>query len=169
MIVKPIQRVCKYPLLFADLFKNLPVIDGPESHATVEKVLFRLRETALEINKATNDEYTRERIQRCWSLQDLLIFPDAVKPSSPNHRTRSTKANPSLTTDYSPIHCENLGTRHTLRRSACCISIETRRSWRIYALCTLQVMSHSSLARRRWSPLQDSSKHQSDRSAHGED
>ena len=78
MIYQPIQRVCKYPLLFGDLFKHLPVIDCPESHAEVEKVLFRLRETAMEINKATNDEYAREKIQRSWHLQDLLIFPDPV-------------------------------------------------------------------------------------------
>ena len=78
MIYQPIQRVCKYPLLFADLFKHLPVIDCPESHAEIEKVLFRLRETAMEINKATNDEYAREKIQRSWHLQDLLVFPNPV-------------------------------------------------------------------------------------------
>ncbi|MCJ1401366.1 hypothetical protein MMC11_004578 [Xylographa trunciseda] len=77
LLIKPIQRVCKYPLLFADLFKHLPVIDCPESHAEVEKVLFRLRETAMEINKATNDEYAREKIQRSWHLQDLLVFPSS--------------------------------------------------------------------------------------------
>ena len=78
MTYQPIQRVCKYPLLFADLFKHLPVIDCPESHAEVEKILFRLRETAMEINKATNDEYVREKIQRSWYLQDLLVFPGPV-------------------------------------------------------------------------------------------
>ncbi|MCJ1280970.1 hypothetical protein MMC26_000288 [Xylographa opegraphella] len=78
LLIKPIQRVCKYPLLFADLFKHLPVIDCPESHAEIEKVLFRLRETAMEINKATNDEYARERIQRSWHLQDLLLFPNPI-------------------------------------------------------------------------------------------
>jgi len=77
-IDQPIQRVCRYPLLFADLYKHLPVIDCPESHGEVEKVLFRLRETAMEINQATNDQDARERIQRSWHLQDLLVFPDPV-------------------------------------------------------------------------------------------
>lgn len=77
-IDQPIQRVCKYPLLFADLYKHLPVIDCPESHGEVEKVLFRLRETAMEINQATNDQDARERIQRSWHLQDILGFPDPV-------------------------------------------------------------------------------------------
>lgn len=80
--LQPIQRVCKYPLLFADLYKHTPVIDGPESRAEVEKVLCRLRETTQEINKATNDYQTRARIQRSWLLQDLLISPDSVSRSS---------------------------------------------------------------------------------------
>ncbi len=75
---QPIQRICKYPLLFADLERNTPVIDGPDSRAEVAKVSCRLRETAFEINKATNDQVTRSRIQRSWYLQDLLILPDSV-------------------------------------------------------------------------------------------
>ncbi|KAI9794524.1 MAG: hypothetical protein M1835_006531 [Candelina submexicana] len=59
LLIKPIQRVCKYPLLFADLYKHTPVCDCPESHAELEKVLHRLRETAREINKATDDPAAR--------------------------------------------------------------------------------------------------------------
>ncbi|MCJ1426910.1 hypothetical protein MMC29_004813 [Sticta canariensis] len=77
LLIKPIQRVCKYPLLFADLEKNTPSIDDPESRAEVEKVSCRLRDTAYEINRATNDQETKARIQRSWRLQDLLILPDA--------------------------------------------------------------------------------------------
>jgi hypothetical protein len=83
---QPIQRVCKYPLLFADLYKQTPVIDCPESNAEVEKALFRLRETAMEINRATNDEDTRERIQRSWHLQDLLVFADKVSDVKTSRR-----------------------------------------------------------------------------------
>ncbi|MCJ1476449.1 hypothetical protein MMC13_005115 [Lambiella insularis] len=71
-------RVTRYPLLFAELFKNLHVVDCPESRVEVEKVLFRLREIAAQIDKATNDEYARERIQRSWQLQDLLVFADTA-------------------------------------------------------------------------------------------
>ena len=78
-IAQPIQRVCKYPLLFADLYKNTPVIDGPEARAEVEKVLCRLQEAVKEINTATNDQETRARIQRSWHLQDLLVLPDSVR------------------------------------------------------------------------------------------
>ena len=75
---KPIQRICKYPLLFLDLLRYTPVIDCPESHAELEKVSYRLRELANRINRLTNDECTRDRIQRSWRLQDLLSFPDDV-------------------------------------------------------------------------------------------
>lgn len=75
---KPIQRVCRYPLLFADLCMHTPITDGLESSSAIEKVLSRLRETAKEINKATNDEKTQARIQRSWHLQDLLVFPELV-------------------------------------------------------------------------------------------
>ncbi|KAI9728307.1 MAG: hypothetical protein M1834_007711 [Cirrosporium novae-zelandiae] len=76
LIIKPIQRICKYPLLFADLLRQTPVIDCPESHVEVEKVLCRLRETAQEIDKAANNTETRDKIHRTWLLQDRLTTGD---------------------------------------------------------------------------------------------
>ena len=75
---QPIQRICKYPLLFADLSKYTPLVDGTEAHLKIEKVLYRLRETAAEMNKATDDKATQQVIQRSWKLQDLLVFQDLV-------------------------------------------------------------------------------------------
>ena len=72
------QRITKYPLLFSDLLSQTPVIDCPEACGEVEKVLYRLRETVDEINKATNDEYAHEKIQRSWRLQDMIMFGDSV-------------------------------------------------------------------------------------------
>ena len=45
----------------------------------IEKVYLRLRETAQEINKATNDQQVQIKIQRSWRLQDLLVFPETVR------------------------------------------------------------------------------------------
>lgn len=78
LLIKPIQRICKYPLLFEDLYRNTLEVDNSESRAELEKVLWRLRETAEEINRATNDPETQTRIQRSWYLQDLLTLPDVV-------------------------------------------------------------------------------------------
>ncbi|KAI9870394.1 MAG: hypothetical protein M1830_004299 [Pleopsidium flavum] len=80
LLIKPIQRVCKYPLLFSDLHKQTPVIDCPESHSQIEKVLCRLRETTKEINKATDDPRTRDRIQKTWLLQDRFGLQDESLP-----------------------------------------------------------------------------------------
>ena len=59
--------------------------DSQKSGAEIEKVLFRLRETAKEINKATNDQQTQIKIQRLWHLQDLLVLPDTVSLSTNLH------------------------------------------------------------------------------------
>ncbi|KAL8993247.1 MAG: hypothetical protein Q9169_006485 [Polycauliona sp. 2 TL-2023] len=77
LLIKPIQRICKYPLLFDDLYRNTLEEDNAESRGELRKVLLQLRETAEEINQATNDREVQARIQRSWYLQDLLILPYA--------------------------------------------------------------------------------------------
>ncbi|KAF2864824.1 hypothetical protein BDV95DRAFT_632651 [Massariosphaeria phaeospora] len=74
LLIKPIQRVCKYPLLFDDLCRHTPVYDDPEAHAELEKALFRLQETIREVNKAKDDPKTRRLIEISWQLQDRLSF-----------------------------------------------------------------------------------------------
>lgn len=55
------------------------MIDCPESHSQIEKVLCRLRETTKEINKATDDPKTRDRIQTTWLLQDRFNLQGEVR------------------------------------------------------------------------------------------
>ncbi|KAL2072601.1 hypothetical protein VTL71DRAFT_11944 [Oculimacula yallundae] len=76
LLVKPIQRVCKYPLLFSELLKQTPVCDCPDSHMEIENVLIRLREATNEINRATDDPRMKATIEKSWLLQDRLMFPD---------------------------------------------------------------------------------------------
>lgn len=75
LLVKPMQRICKYPLLFAELLKQTPVVDCPQSHLEIENVLVRLRETTSDINRATDDPQMKVVIERTWLLQDRLEFP----------------------------------------------------------------------------------------------
>ncbi|KFY35777.1 hypothetical protein V494_05620 [Pseudogymnoascus sp. VKM F-4513 (FW-928)] len=82
LLVKPIQRVCRYPLLFAELLRQTPVYDCPESHMEIEKVLVRLREMTSEINKATDDPLMKATMEKTWLLQDRLLIPDQVDPRS---------------------------------------------------------------------------------------
>jgi hypothetical protein len=75
---QPIQRVCKYPLLFAELLKQTPVCDCPDSHMEIENVLIRLREATNEINRATEDPRMKVLMEKSWILQDRLVFANRV-------------------------------------------------------------------------------------------
>ncbi|GKT41869.1 uncharacterized protein ColSpa_02050 [Colletotrichum spaethianum] len=79
LLVKPIQRICKYPLLFAELLKYTPVADCPNSHMEVESALLRLREATAEINRATSDRRMKSTLEKTWILQDRLVFPEQTK------------------------------------------------------------------------------------------
>ncbi|KAJ2989699.1 hypothetical protein NUW58_g3334 [Xylaria curta] len=81
LLVKPIQRICRYPLLFSELLKYTPVCDCPSSHMEIEGVLMRLRETTAEINRATDDPGVKASLEQTWLLQDRLVFPNQ-RPSA---------------------------------------------------------------------------------------
>ena len=72
LLIKPIQRICRYPLLLADLLKHTPVVDCPASHADIEGVLHHLEIVIKEINVGTNDPIAKERIKRRWLLESRL-------------------------------------------------------------------------------------------------
>ncbi|GAD92955.1 hypothetical protein PVAR5_1554 [Paecilomyces variotii No. 5] len=76
LLIKPIQRVCKYPLLLADLLKNTPTSDCPESHDEISQVLEQIRLKVAFINDATGNPLAQDRIQKTVSLQEKLEFPD---------------------------------------------------------------------------------------------
>lgn len=89
LLVKPIQRVCKYPLLFSELLKHTPVVDCPYSHMEIENTLIRLRETTAEINRATDDVRIRSVLEKTWILQDRLAFPGQQLDATSKNRIRS--------------------------------------------------------------------------------
>ncbi|KAF4850999.1 Phosphatidylinositol 3,4,5-trisphosphate-dependent Rac exchanger 1 protein [Colletotrichum siamense] len=89
LLVKPIQRICKYPLLFAELLKYTPVADCPNSHMEVESALLRLREATAEINRATNDTRMKSTLEKTWILQDRLAFPEQKLDAASKNRIRS--------------------------------------------------------------------------------
>ncbi|KAK3336497.1 hypothetical protein B0T19DRAFT_40459 [Cercophora scortea] len=89
LLVKPIQRVCKYPLLFAELLKYTPVVDCPYSHMEIENTLIRLREATGEINRATDDARIKSILEKTWILQDRLVFPNQQLDAASKNRIRS--------------------------------------------------------------------------------
>ena len=82
LLISPIQRLTKYPLLLADLHKNTPVIDCPSSHAEIDTAVQYFKETLREINHAADDPAARERIKKRWLLQERLTFNDDTLQAS---------------------------------------------------------------------------------------
>lgn len=64
--------------MFADLCKNTPVYDDPESHSETAKALSRLKEVAREANNATCEPEKRRLLEATWLLQDRLAFEGEV-------------------------------------------------------------------------------------------
>ncbi|KAI0911815.1 hypothetical protein F4823DRAFT_584306 [Ustulina deusta] len=89
LLVKPIQRICRYPLLFSELLKYTPVCDCPSSHMEIENVLIRLRETTAEINRATDDPGIKASLEQTWLLQDRLVFPNQKLSAASKSKIRS--------------------------------------------------------------------------------
>ena len=72
LLIKPIQRICKYPLLFEDLLKHTPVSDCPSTHAELTSLLQDLRGIVEAVNHATHSYDARLHIHRRWALQARL-------------------------------------------------------------------------------------------------
>lgn len=85
LLIKPVQRMTKYPLLFDDLLKQTPVADCPSAHSEVEATLQCLREVVRTVNHATDNCETRAQVQRRWSLQSRLNY-DKVSIKSDQFR-----------------------------------------------------------------------------------
>jgi RhoGEF domain len=80
LLIKPIQRICKYPLLFEDLLKQTPVSDCPSAHAEIDTLLQSLRDIVDAVNRATQSQDARLHIHRRWSLQARLNFGRILHP-----------------------------------------------------------------------------------------
>ncbi|KAL5611590.1 hypothetical protein BROUX41_000826 [Berkeleyomyces rouxiae] len=89
LLVKPIQRICRYPLIFTELLKLTPGEDCPNSHMAVEEALIRVREATTEINKATTDARMKTTLERTWMLQDRLVFSNQRLDAVSKNRIRS--------------------------------------------------------------------------------
>ncbi|RKF63882.1 putative dbl homology [Erysiphe neolycopersici] len=82
LLVKPIQRICKYQLLLSELLKQTPVCDCPDSHLSIETVMMRLREATSAINQAADDPQMKTVMEKSWLLQDRVSFPDMLDARS---------------------------------------------------------------------------------------
>ncbi|KAJ5136005.1 hypothetical protein N7448_004559 [Penicillium atrosanguineum] len=77
LMIKPIQRLCKYPLLLQDLLRHTPVSDCPSSHNGIRQILESLRILVARINSATGNPVNKDRIQKTIILQEKLSFSES--------------------------------------------------------------------------------------------
>ncbi|KAF8457305.1 hypothetical protein BGX38DRAFT_845034 [Terfezia claveryi] len=81
LLMKPIQRICKYPLFFTELLRVTPLVDCPKSNAILDRVNFRVRNAVYQLDMAKeNSPKVRERLERNWLLQKRLGFKDKLGP-----------------------------------------------------------------------------------------
>lgn len=74
LLIKPIQRICRYPLLFDELLSYTPSSDDPSVHAELESLLQCQRDIVDSVNNATQNPDVRLQIHRRWSLRSRLLF-----------------------------------------------------------------------------------------------
>ncbi|KAL6920103.1 hypothetical protein FSST1_004129 [Fusarium sambucinum] len=113
LLVKPIQRVCRYPLLFAELLKCTPVIDCPNSHMEIETALMRLREATSAINRSTEDNLMKETLEKTWLLQDRIVFPNRrLDANSKNQTSTGVDGQYMICLLYNDVLCLACGGRY---------------------------------------------------------
>lgn len=72
LLIKPIQRITKYPLLLEQLLDSTPMTDAPGTRTELDLVLQAIRDVVQMVNLATDNHFARLAIQRRWLLQDRL-------------------------------------------------------------------------------------------------
>lgn len=76
------QRVCKYPLLLAEMLKNVPAGDCPSTHNELMQILDKTRQMVSRVDTATGNPALKNRIHRTMSLQERLDYNGQVKELS---------------------------------------------------------------------------------------
>jgi len=78
LLIQPVQRICKYPLLFRELKKNTPK-DHPE-YEQVERVEAKLEEVATHVNERKRLAENHNKIVKIQSQLEGLMKFELVAP-----------------------------------------------------------------------------------------
>ncbi|KAK4503551.1 hypothetical protein PRZ48_004466 [Zasmidium cellare] len=81
LLIKPIQRLPRYELLFNDLSKLTPVYDDPDSHATIEELRVQLSEICQRTNEAKENPTKLRTLETTCLIGDRLSFSGQVPKS----------------------------------------------------------------------------------------
>ncbi|KAE8349602.1 Dbl homology domain-containing protein [Aspergillus coremiiformis] len=78
LLIKPIQRLCKYPLLLQELLKWTHIQDDPTAHDGIQQILENVRAMVNQINKAPGNPVNRRMVHRTLLLQEMMELPKSV-------------------------------------------------------------------------------------------
>ncbi|RMZ19616.1 hypothetical protein D0859_16390 [Hortaea werneckii] len=81
LLIKPIQRLPRYELLFSDLWKLTPVCDDPDCHATLQKLLIDINQACKLMNQAKDDRTALRVLEVTWLIGERLTFSGQVPRS----------------------------------------------------------------------------------------
>ncbi|KAI2730180.1 hypothetical protein CBS147332_2032 [Penicillium roqueforti] len=77
LLIKPIQRLCKYPLVLQDLLRSTPVSDCPSSHDGIQQVLDSIRLLVTRVNLSAGNPINKDRIDKTIVLQDKVDISES--------------------------------------------------------------------------------------------
>ncbi|KAK3683238.1 hypothetical protein LTR37_020413 [Vermiconidia calcicola] len=81
LLIKPIQRLPRYELMFSDLCKVTPVCDDPDSNAAIQDLLVRLNDVCRHMNEAKDNPARTRILETTCLLGDRLSFANQVPRS----------------------------------------------------------------------------------------
>ncbi|KAK5171316.1 uncharacterized protein LTR77_004460 [Saxophila tyrrhenica] len=78
LLIKPIQRLPRYELIFSDLCKLTPVCDNPVSNASLQELLVQLNEACQRLNAAKDNPERAQMLQSTCLIGDRLTFSNQL-------------------------------------------------------------------------------------------
>ncbi|KAL1302767.1 hypothetical protein AAFC00_003114 [Neodothiora populina] len=81
LLIKPIQRITRYELLFRDLCRYTPSCDDPNAHHMLEEALDQISATCRSVNEAKDNPERMRVLENSWLLHERLHFSDRVSHS----------------------------------------------------------------------------------------
>ncbi|KAL5333952.1 hypothetical protein BJX70DRAFT_379598 [Aspergillus crustosus] len=74
ILIKPAQRLCKYPLLLQELLRWTHIQDDPSAHDEIRQILGSVREMVADIDEATATTLSKSLVTKTHCLQKMLDF-----------------------------------------------------------------------------------------------
>ncbi|RAH55800.1 Rho guanyl nucleotide exchange factor [Aspergillus piperis CBS 112811] len=72
LLIKPIQRLCKYPLLLEELLRWTHIQDDPSAHDGIRQILEQVRAVVCEINQITDNPVSKALVKKTFLLQSFM-------------------------------------------------------------------------------------------------